>query len=97
MRWWCVAGNAAQWPFGCNVCTSLDLLSMVCMDADRHRQTDRGRHRHVRNFHVADGEAPASKTCKCMTDYGRTKQERVEQGRSERHEVKPQKKPRQRR
>ena len=78
--WWCVAENAAQWPFVHNPSKSMDLLSMVCMDADRRRQTDRGRHRHGHSFHVADGVGPANKTYQNMTDQGRTEQVRWRAG-----------------
>jgi len=58
----------------------MDLLRMVCMDAYRHRQTDRGRHRHGHIFHVADGVGPANKTYQNMTDQGRTEQVRWRAG-----------------
>ena len=94
MRRWCVAENAAQWPFGRNPSKSMDLLRVVCMDAYRHRQTDRGRHRHGHSFHVADGVGPANKTYQNMTDQGRTEQEKGRAGEVNGTEVKPWKKPR---
>ena len=40
----------------------MDLLNMVGMEADRHRQTDRGRHRHGHSPDVADGVGPANES-----------------------------------
>jgi len=48
--------------WGATRAKSVDLLRMVCMDAERHMHTDRCRYRHGHNFHVADGVGPANET-----------------------------------
>ena len=59
---------------------SMVFLRLVCMDADRHRRADIGRHRHGHTFHVADGVGPVNKTYQNMTDQGRTEQVRWRAG-----------------
>ena len=77
-----LADRAARWLFAHQPSKSMDSLSMVGMDADRHRQTDRCSHRRGHSPYAANGVGPANKTDQNMTEQARTGQEREEQERN---------------